>query len=194
MREKIKNMTISWVILSVLYVLLGISLAVWPSFVMSVICYVFGAILLLYGAFVICGFYRGKEHKAISLLTLFLGIVSAALGAMMIIYPAKVQSVMFVILGLYIVIDAVLNVRRVLGMRRMAYPRWKIHLVLSVAAALLGMFIAGYPLYTGIMVFRSIGLILIFVGGSDLWTLIQLSYLTRMSPEFPGERSDMIGG
>lgn len=92
----------------------------------------------LYGAFVICGFYRGKEHKAISLLTLFLGIVSAALGAMMIIYPAKVQSVMFVILGLYIVIDAVLNVRRVLGMRRMAYPRWKIHLVLSVAAALLG--------------------------------------------------------
>ena len=90
MREKIKNMTISWVILSVLYVLLGISLAVWPSFVMSVICYAFGAILLLYGAFVICGFYRGKEHKAISLLTLFLGIVSAALGAMMIIYPAKV--------------------------------------------------------------------------------------------------------
>lgn len=82
MREKIKNMTISWVILSVLYVLLGISLAVWPSFVMSVICYAFGAILLLYGAFVICGFYRGKEHKAISLLTLFLGIVSAALGAM----------------------------------------------------------------------------------------------------------------
>ena len=44
MREKIKNLTISWVVLSILYVLLGISLAVWPSFVMGVICYVFGAI------------------------------------------------------------------------------------------------------------------------------------------------------
>ncbi|MEI3580934.1 MAG: DUF308 domain-containing protein [Acutalibacteraceae bacterium] len=194
MKEKIKNITVSWVVLSVLYILLGISLAVWPAFVMSVICYVFGAILLLYGVFSICGFYRGKEHKAVALLALFLGIVSAALGAMMIIFPDKVQSVIFVILGLYVVIDAVLNIRRVWSMRWMAYPRWKIHLILAVAAALLGIFIAGYPLYTETVVFRSIGLILIFVGGSDLWTLIQLSYLTHMRSEFPGEHGDIVDG
>lgn len=190
MKQKIKNMTISWIVLSILYVLLGISLAIWPTFVMGVICYAFGAILLLYGVFAIYGFYRGKEHKVSSLLTLFLGIVSAALGAIMVIYPAVVQSVIFVILGLYIVIDAVLELRRVLEMRRLDYPKWKVHLILAVIAALLGAFIACYPLLAEATIFRSIGLILIFVGGIDLWTLIQLSLLTRSGPELPGKTVD----
>ena len=175
-------MTISWMVLSILYVLLGISLAVWPSLVMSVICYAFGAILLLYGVFAIYGFYRGKEHKASSLLTLFLGIVSTALGAIMVIYPSMVQGVIFVILGLYIVIDAVLNIRRVLVMRRLDYPKWKMHLLFSIAAAFLGIFIICYPLVAEATIFRSIGLILIFVGGADLWTLIQLSLLAHVNP------------
>lgn len=183
MKEKIKNMTVSWIVLAVLYILLGISLAVWPDVVMSVICYAFGAILLLYGVFAIYGFYRRKEHKASSLLTLFLGIVSAALGMIMIIYPATVQSVIFVILGLYIVIDSILNIRRILGMRRLDYSKWKIHLVLSITAAALGGFVACYPLLAETTIFRSVGFILIFVGGTDLWTLIQGTYLSSQSHE-----------
>ena len=194
MKEKIKNMTVSWVVLSILYILLGISLAVWPALVMSVICYAFGAILLLYGVFSIYGFYRGKAHKAGALLALFLGIVSAALGAMMIVFPAKVQSVIFVILGLYIVIDAILNIRRVWSMRWMEYPRWKIHLILAIAAALLGVFIAAYPLLTGTVIFTSIGLILIFVGGSDLWTLVQLSCLMHRGSGLPDMNGDIVDG
>ena len=192
MREKIKNLTISWVVLSILYVLLGISLAVWPSFVMGVICYVFGAILLLYGTFAIYGFCRGKEHKIGSFLTLFLGIVSAALGTMMVGYPAKVQSVIFVILGLYIAVDAVFNIRRVLHLRRMDDSKWKIHLILAVTAVLLGMFIACYPLFAEAFLFRSIGLILVFAGGSDLWTLIQLSCLTHRDSGLPDVNGDIV--
>ena len=182
MKEKIKNMTISWIVLSILYVLLGISLAVWPSLVMNVIFYAFGAILLLYGAFAIYGFYRSKEHKAGSLLTLFLGIVTAALGTIMVVYPSMVQGVFFVILGLYIVIDAVLNIRRILIMRQLDYPNWKIHLILSIIAAALGGSLICYPLLAEATIFRSVGLILIFVGGADLWTLIQLSYLGHLNP------------
>ena len=123
-------MTISWIVLSVLYVLLGISLAIWLSFVMSVIGYIFGVILILYDGLVIYGFYRSKEQKVGSLLTLFLGIVSAALGVVMVMYPSMVQGVIFAVLGLYIAIDAVLNIRHVLVMRRLDDPKWKIHLFL----------------------------------------------------------------
>ena len=111
---------------------------------------------------------------------------------MMVGYPAKVQSVIFVILGLYIAVDAVFNIRRVLHLRRMDDSKWKIHLILAVTAVLLGMFIACYPLFAEAFLFRSIGLILVFAGGSDLWTLIQLSCLTHRDSGLPDVNGDIV--
>lgn len=191
MKEKIKNMSISWIVLSILYILFGISLAVWPTLVMNVIYYAFGGILLLYGAFAVINFSCGREHKAYALLSLFLGIVSAALGAIMVFYPSMIKNIIFVILGLYITIDSILNIRRVLELRRKTYTRWKIHLLLSMGGAALGIFIASYPLLAEITISRSIGLTLIYVGACDLWTLIQLSFLARSAPSLPSGQEDV---
>ncbi|MGI5959212.1 MAG: HdeD family acid-resistance protein [Massiliimalia sp.] len=178
MKEKIKNRSISWIVLSILYILLGISLAVWPTFLMNIFCYALGILLLSYGSFAIYNFFREKEHKISSLLNLFLGIISGALGIIMFFYPEVVQSAAFVIFGLYIIVDSVLNIVRVFRFRQTTYAKWKIHLFLSVIAILLGILVACYPLLAEGTVFRILGFILIYVGGTDLWTLIQFSYVT----------------
>lgn len=192
MKEKIKNMSISWIVLSILYILFGISLAVWPTLVMNVICYAFGGILLLYGAFAVINFYRARDHKAYALLSLFLGIVSAALGSIMVFYPSMIKNIIFVILGMYITIDSILNIRRVLELRRKTYTRWKIHLLLSMGGVTLGIFIACYPLLAEITISRSVGLTLIYVGACDLLALVQLSSLARSAPSLPSGQEDVL--
>lgn len=179
MKERLKNMTVSFVFLSILYLLLGIVLLVWPTLVMDIISYAFGAILLLYGLFAIIGFYRSEDRRGGAFLGLFLGIVAAAVGAIMVLYPPLIQSIIPVILGLYIAIDGLLSVKRTLELHRMDYARWNVNLILSLVSAGLGIFIVFHPLLTQASLFRVIGVVLIYAGGSDLWTLFQLSRWTK---------------
>ena len=179
MKERLKNMTVSFVFLSVLYLLLGIVLLLWPTLVMDIISYAFGTILLLYGLFAIIGFYRSEDRRGGAFLGLFLGIVAAAVGAIMVLYPPLIQSIIPVILGLYIAIDGLLSVKRTLELQRMDYARWNVNLILSVISAALGIFVVFHPLLTEAALFRVIGVVLIYAGGSDLWTLFQLSRWTK---------------
>ena len=179
MKERLKNMTVSFVFLSILYLLLGMVLLVWPTLVMDIISYAFGAILLLYGLFAIVGFYRSEDRRGGAFLGLFLGIVAAAVGAIMVLYPPLIQSIIPVILGLYIAIDGLLSVKRTLELHRMDYARWNVNLILSLVSAGLGIFIVFHPLLTQASLFRVIGVVLIYAGGSDLWTLLQLSRWTK---------------
>lgn len=75
MRDRLKNLSVSFVLLSVLYVLLGLVLLIWPATVMDALCYLTGGILLLYGVISIVGFCREEMRTAGSFLTLLLGIV-----------------------------------------------------------------------------------------------------------------------
>lgn len=179
MKERLKNMTVSFVFLSVLYLLLGVVLLLWPTLVMDIISYAFGAILLLYGLFAIIGFYRSEDRRGGAFLGLFLGIVAAAVGAIMVLYPPLIQSIIPVILGLYIAIDGLLSLKRTLELQRMDYARWNVNLILSVISAALGIFVVFHPLLTEAALFRVIGVVLIYAGGSDLWTLFQLSRWTK---------------
>ena len=83
------------------------------------------------------------------------------------------------ILGLYIAIDGLLSVKRTLELHRMDYARWNVNLILSLVSAGLGIFIVFHPLLTQASLFRVIGVVLIYAGGSDLWTLLQLSRWTK---------------
>ena len=164
---------------SILYLILGVVLILWPTIVMDIICYAFGAILLLYGIFAIVGFYRSEDRKGSAFLGLFLGIVAAAIGAVMVIYPPLIQGVIPVILGLYIAIDALLSVKRTLELQRMDYSHWNINLILSLVSAGLGIFVVFHPLLAEAALFRVIGIVLLYAGVSDLWTIFQLSQWTK---------------
>lgn len=179
MKDRLRNMTVSYVFLSVLYAVLGAVLLIWPTTVMNLICYFFGAILLLYGIFAIWGYCRREDRKGSAFLGLFLGIVSAAVGAVMVLYPPLIQSIIPVILGLYIAIDGLLSAKRALELRRIEYAHWNINLILSLAAAALGVFVIFHPLLAEETLFRVVGAVLLYTGGSDLWTLYQLSHCTK---------------
>lgn len=179
MKERLKNMTVSFVFLSILYLILGVVLIIWPTIVMDIICYAFGAILLLYGVFAIYGFYRSENRKGGDFLGLFLGIVAAAVGAVMVIYPPLIQGVIPVILGLYIAIDGLLSLKRTMELQRMDYAHWNINMILSLVSAGLGIFVVFHPLLTEAALFRVVGIVLLYAGASDLWTIFQLSQWTK---------------
>lgn len=179
MKDRLKNLSVSFVLLSVLYVLLGLVLLIWPATVMDALCYLTGGILLLYGAISIVGFCREEMRTAGSFLTLLLGIVAAAVGAVLLFQPALFQSILTVILGLYILIDGLLNLKRAMELRRMEHMGWTLYLILSLITVVLGLLVVFRPMLAGTALVRLIGVSLLYSGGADLWTLLQLSRWTK---------------
>lgn len=179
MRERLKNLSVSFVVLSILYVLLGLVLLIWPTTVMDGLCYFTGGILLLYGVCAIVGFCRAAERRAGSFLALFLGIVAASVGAVLLLQPLLFQSILTVILGLYILIDGLLNLKRALELRRLEHMGWVLYLVLSLITVALGAVVVFRPMLAGVTLVRLIGGSLLYSGAADLWTLFQLSRWTK---------------
>lgn len=179
MREFFKNMKISFILAAALYIVLGLILLIWPNTSGDVICFSLGLLLLLYGVITIISFFVHDSRLGAFRFELVLGVAGTALGILFLARPSVVLSILPVVLGVYIIIDALLNLKRAVELRRMAYPYWWAVLILSLISVALGVFILFRPYMTARVLIMVIGGVFIYTGLSDLWTLFKLSRVTK---------------
>lgn len=179
MREFFHTMKISFLLASVLYIVLGLILLIWPGTSAVVFCYAFGGVLLAYGVVTVVSFFLRDSRQGSFVFELLLGIIAAALGLLFLLRPSVVATVLPVILGLFIAVDGLVNLKRALELRRMAYVRWNVPLWLSVVSVALGLFIVFQPFLAAETLVMVIGAVLIYTGASDLWTIFRVSRWTK---------------
>lgn len=177
MKEYLKSMKISFLLAAVLYILLGVVLLVWPGTTAAVICYAFGGILVCYGAATILGFFLSRAGGFV--FELFLGIVAGALGIFFLVRPQVIISILPVALGLFILVDGLLNLKRAVDLRRLEYSRWYVSLVLSLVSLVLGLVVLFHPYLAAEALVMVIGGVVIYEGLSDIWTIFMVGRLTR---------------
>lgn len=179
MRQWIKNLKISCFLAAVLYVVFGVVLIVWPNTSGDVICTFLGAVLLLYGVITVISFFVHDSRMGVFGFDLVTGILAIALAILFLARPELPLSFLPVVLGLYIVIDALLNLKRALEMRRMAYEHWWVILLLSLVSAALGVVILLRPVKTAALLIRLTGGVFVYTGLSDLWAIFKLNRVAK---------------
>ncbi|MTQ98649.1 hypothetical protein GMD88_17890 [Pseudoflavonifractor sp. BIOML-A6] len=179
MREFLKNMKVSFLLASVLYIALGLVLLIWPGITSDLICLSFGLLLLIYGIITIISFFVHDSRLGTFRFELILGIVAAAAGLLFLIKPEFVKSVIPVVLGIYIIIDALLNLKRSLELHSLQYGRWWVILVLSLVSVALGVLILFRPGMTADVLIMVIGGVFVYNGLSDLWSIFKISRITK---------------
>ena len=105
----------SYLTASVVYLILGLVLFLWPGMTTKLFCVAAGALLLLYGVINILSFFTHNGHTNGLQAELIFGIVSAAVGLFFLIQPRVILSILPIILGLYICIDGLVNLKRALS-------------------------------------------------------------------------------
>jgi len=175
----LSSMKMSFLLAAILYVGLGAVMLFWTDTTINVLCTLFGAVLLIYGIVTIAGFFLHDSALGTFHMELLLGIVAAGLGGLFLLTPAFLLSIVPVLLGVYIIIDCLVNLKRTLELIRMSYPLWWVSLLLSLAGIGMGALILYNPFPTQLFLFRVIGGVFAYIGISDLWVLFQVARLAR---------------
>lgn len=169
----------SFVMASLAYVILGLVLLLFPDLTTGLICTAVGLILLAYGVVAVITFFAGSNGGFRFQFELVVGVFAAIVGAIFLLKPHMILSILPTIFGLYILIDGLTNLKRGMDMRSYGYAGWTTTLVLSVVSLVLGAVILWNPFSTHLLLVRIIGASFLYEGIADLWATHTLDKLMK---------------
>ena len=154
--------------LSILMVVIGLILVIWPGHVMTTAMTVLGIALLAGGVISILYWYRGRMRD-VSVFRLAEGIVLAIAGLVVLCAPKLVISIIPLIVGIGVCLNGIFNLAQALDLRREGYENWVVSLALAILTLVLGLLIVFNPFKTMEALVVAIGVITLYNGVSNLW-------------------------
>ena len=114
----VKKLKWNMILMSLLYLGLGVFLLAKPGIALNIVCYALGGVVLACAAVQLIRYFVTERGVFQSQLTLISGLVCLALGAFLIIRSDIVVSVLPIVFGLFVIFDALGRVQNALDLRR----------------------------------------------------------------------------
>ena len=183
----VKKLKWNLVLMSVLYLGLGIFLLLKPTTALNIVCYALGAVVLICAAVQLVRYFAVERGVFQSQLTLISGLICLGLGAFLIIRSDIVVSILPIVFGLFVIFDSIGRVQNALDLRRCGYDSWKGFLLLPVLSIVLGVVMILNPFGTMETLVMAIGVILVIEGAinllSALYTILAVRRFAKLHPE-----------
>ena len=88
--DLIKKAKHAYITISVIMLVLGLVLLIWPKMSLSVLCYLIGAMLIIGGVVKLVGYFSKDLYRLAFQFDLAFGILSILLGVVFIIHPEHI--------------------------------------------------------------------------------------------------------
>ena len=166
-------------ITSIVYLVVGLVLIIWPDAARQIIIYAIGAAALVYGGYRIIDFFVRKEHLSGTIqLGVALGIGCILAGLFLILKVDQIVALLAAVIGVAVIIDSVLRLQIALNLRQTGGQYWAVLLITSFVTLGLGILLLFNP-FTVVKVATIIGGVLLLIdGGFTLWSVLQSSAST----------------
>ncbi len=180
----IKEIKISFIITSIVSILLGVFFVAFPATVQNVIAVILGIILTVLGVVWVITFFRTPGWTFGASFYLFFGAIFIGMGLWMAINPTFFNKIVVSIIGILIIINSFMALAQSISLRKVGYIRWWLPFLFACVAILLGALVVSYPLIFGSFAMQIIGAILIYNGISNLWITTRVhKYITNAEQE-----------
>ena len=157
------------VLLSIVMVVLGLVLIIWPGKTLTLAARVLGIALLIGAAGSAYTWYRDKDKAGASYTSLAIAILCLVVGLIVLIAPKGVITLLPKLIGLAVLVNGVINLAQALELRNQGQGSWTSSMVMAVLTILLGgflLFFAFGAMKAAVMV---IGGVFVYNGVSNLW-------------------------
>ena len=169
-----------YIIVSVLLCVLGAALIADPAFSVLLLCRISGLLLALFGAIRIVGYVSKDLYRLAFQYDLAFGILLIALGALMMLRTDKMANVLFSILGIYVLADALLKVQIAIDAKAFGIDSWWLILAAAVVAGVAGFLLVLRPSESaGAVVMISLGAALLAEGALNFITILAAVKIVR---------------
>ncbi len=192
-----RNVKWHTLLLSVLYLILGVFLIAAPGVTLNAVCNLIGVTVLVCGVVQLVRYFRRKEALWFAPLTLCFGILCLALGGFLLLRSDIVISILPVMFGLFVVFDSISRIQNALELRRCQYGSWKSFLLLGLLSVALGVLMIVNPFATMETLVVAIGVILTVEGAlnliSSLYTGLAVRRFMKLHPVDNAALEDATG-
>ena len=162
------------VLLSIVMVVLGLLLVIWPGKTLEVLAKILGIALLLGGVISCISWFRDRNVYGRDYTTLAIGILCLVVGLVVFIAPHGVITLLPKIIGVAIAVNGVLNLAQSMDIRKQGDANWIGPVVLAVLTIVAGLFLVFFSFSAMKAAVMVIGGIIIYNGISNL--LIESKY------------------
>lgn len=188
---------IKWnvIISSVIYVIIGVLLIIWPEIMTKNICYVVGFFSIAIGIVNLIDYIRHDIVMNDYKYSLVIGLVFILVGIFIFTKVEMIMSIIPFILGLIVTISGFMKFQNAIDLIRMKYSGWGAVLFISALNIAFGIVLMANPFTSAIVLSICIGIGLIYSGVSDLIATIMLSNsIKKFSKAIEEMKEDNIVG
>jgi uncharacterized membrane protein HdeD (DUF308 family) len=168
----------------VLYILLGVVALVVPETMEKTLGYLLGIVLIVAGGVSIIGYLIREAHENYYRNDFVYGLAGIVIGIIVLLKVEIIISIIPLLLGILVTISGCAKLQDVVDMRRLNYGNWVLMLLLALINLALGLVLIFNPFKAAALLFRVIGIGLIFSGVTDCVTTIYFAnkykdYITK---------------
>ena len=182
-----KNLKWNLILMSLLYLALGIFLLAVPGTALNIVCYALGAVVLICAAVQLVRYFTASHKVFQSQFTLISGLVCLGLGGFLLLRSDIVVRILPVVFGLFVLFDSLGRIQSALELRRCGYASWKWFILLALLSVVLGGIMIFDPFAAMETLVMGIGIILIVEGafnlGGAIYTALAIRRFNKLHPE-----------
>lgn len=176
------------IVLSVLICILGIILIAVPDFSLSLLCWIGGILLILFGAVKILGYISNDLYRLAFQFDLAFGILLIILGAVLIFRTEAMISIICVLLGIAILADALLKIQTAIDAKAFGIPQWWLILTAAIITGIIGFLLLFRPYESAKFVMILLGISFLAEGILNLITVLTaVKILQKKTPSIIDE-------
>lgn len=170
--KRLRMAKYGYIILSCLFCLLGITLIAVPDFSISLLCWIGGILLILFGCVKIVGYVSKDIYRLAFQFDLAFGILLIALGAVLILRTDTMIHIICVLLGLCILADALLKIQIAIDSKAFGIRQWWLILGAAIITGVIGFLLMFRPYESARLVMILLGVSLLAEGILNLITIL----------------------
>ena len=192
--KEVREFNKSYILISALYIVLGIVFLAMPGLSVQMICYLLGISMLVIGITYIVLFFTRDSVRGILSMDLVIGIVAAAFGAFVLLNQTFIGTILPFAMGIVLLLGAVIKLQNAISMKRLKLKPWYVVLIFSVILAALGAILLVNPfpeehqdwmiMYTGISLILDGVVNLVSMG----FILGRVKKIARLQKQYPDRK------
>lgn len=183
----LKKAKAGYLIISILYIVLGICLVAFPDKSLETICLIIGIIALVVGVCKITSFFLQKNRRFSANLDFVSGIFSIVAGAILIARPSFITNLFPVIIGIVVIIDSAFKLQTAFELRADRMKNWWSVLLIAAVGLIFGFLLVFNPFKANHIALIFVGISLIIDGIENLWAVFSVGNLVRKASPIEAE-------